>query len=148
MSTAAIGSTERERLRNATQNASETLAEEIHRESVSSGEDVYNAIRQHLTGTGLAFEIARRFTLWVIRNFLAIQQQVRRGVSIGLTAMGELLAAATWWQVLAAAVGGLVVGGVACAVAQGLGAPPRAAIGIGILAGVAWFFGTLAAILV
>lgn len=146
ISTTAIDPAQKKKLKNASQNASETVVKEIHQGSFSNGEDVYNAIRAHLSGAGVEFEVARRYTLWVIKNFPAIQKLARQGVSTALKAMGELLAAATWWQVLAAAVGGLIVGGVACGVALKLGAPPVAAASVGLLAGVVGFFGILAAI--
>jgi hypothetical protein len=86
-------------------------------------------------------------TLWVIDRFLEIVRHVLNGVSAALTAVGEMLSVASWWQVLVAAVGGLIVGGVACGIARALGAPIGVAASIGVAVGVSAFVGFLSLLL-
>lgn len=66
--------------------------------------------------------IAHKLAVLLIQNFSETVQNVRQGMSYAVSAMGNLLKAARWWQVLAAAVGGFVVGGIVWGVARGLGA--------------------------
>ncbi len=140
-----IDSAERERIKNASQRAPQRVAEEIHSGSISNGGHLYSAIRRELSGSGIEMMIAQKLTVWLVQNFSEVVQNVRQGISYAVTAMGTLLSKVSWWQVLAAAVGGIVVGGIACGIAIGLGASEGVAKTIGVGAGVVTFLGILSA---
>ncbi|KAH9217947.1 hypothetical protein DL95DRAFT_458835 [Leptodontidium sp. 2 PMI_412] len=82
--------------------------------------------------------IAQKLAVLFIQNFSEVVRNVRLGVSYAVSAMGTLQKGLAWWQFLAAAVGGIVVGGIACGIASGLGASwedsKKIGLGAGILA--------------
>lgn len=72
-------------------------------------------------------------------------RNVRIGVSYAVSAMGTLLKGLAWWQRLAAAVGGIVVGGIARGIASRLGASWEDSKKIGLGAGILAALGILSA---
>jgi hypothetical protein len=134
-------------VKSATQKAPEQVVKQIQKGSISNGADVYMAVREELRGGGIEALIAARLTSWVIDNFTDIVSHVRKGVPLALKWIGSMLAAASWWQIIAAGVGGLVVGGVAYGVARSLNASVGTASAWGVGAGMVAFIGILSAIL-